>query len=158
MPNHIRTENVLKEFGEIKLVGFRVLCEGDAYQKEIPKAAKVLEERVNEIRYLVDTRQIGAFKVETQAAEEDGYWIGVPVSRFNNIPDGMVALTIPSHKYASFMHNGPKYDIGNSYQILHQWIAEHGLTRATNNWSLEFYQMEEISSEELRVELCDAVI
>jgi predicted transcriptional regulator YdeE len=160
MPKASINQKTIKSLNEIKLVGFRVLCEGEKYIEEIPKAARLLKERSGEIKYVLDSeQQIGAFVVEKSTPDEDGYWIGVQVEEYEDIPEGMVALKIPSQKYGSIMHCGPNDLIRGSYEELHQWISEQGLERAIQGWNLEIYQKENDPENpgDVRVELLDSI-
>ncbi|MBN8192970.1 GyrI-like domain-containing protein [Bacillus sp. NTK074B] len=149
--------SIVKELGEVRLVGFRVLCPGEKYVEEIPKAAMRLKERTEEIRNaLQPSQQIGAFVVEESSPEEDGYWIGLQVSEFSNIPSDMTTLTIPPHRYATILHQGPNDQIRNSYEELHKWINEKGYTRSTQSWNLEIYENQ--NPLDVRVELYDAIL
>ncbi|CAM5197160.1 hypothetical protein UACE39S_06061 [Ureibacillus acetophenoni] len=57
-----KMRKTIKELNEIKLVGFRVLCSGDQYLAEIPKASLRLSERINEIKQVVNPLlQYGVF-------------------------------------------------------------------------------------------------
>lgn len=153
-------QKTIKSLNEIKLVGFRVLCEGEKYIEEIPKAARLLKERSGEIKYVLEPgQQIGAFVVEESTPDEDGYWIGVQVEEYEDIPEGMVTLNIPSQKYAAIVHCGPNDRIRSSYEELHQWISEQGLERAIQGWNLEIYQKENDPENpgDVRVELLDSI-
>jgi predicted transcriptional regulator YdeE len=153
-------QKTIKSLEEIKLVGFRVLCEGEKYIEEIPKAARILKERSGEIKNVLDAeQQVGAFVVEESTPDEDGYWIGVQVNEYEDIPEGMVTLNIPSQKYGSIMHHGPNDLIRGSYEELHHWISEQGLERAIQGWNLEIYQKENDpeNSGDVRVELLDSI-
>lgn len=89
------------ELSELKLVGFRILCPGEQYVNEIPKATLQLSERISEISNVINPfQQIGAFVVENETDNEDGYWICVEVNEYENIPDDMITLTVPSQRYA----------------------------------------------------------
>ncbi|MEL3971932.1 GyrI-like domain-containing protein [Rossellomorea oryzaecorticis] len=153
-------QKTIKSLNEIKLVGFRVLCEGEKYIEEIPKAARLLKERSGEIKNVLDLeQQIGSFVVEESTPDEDGYWIGVQVEEYEDIPEGMVTLNIPSQKYAAIIHHGPNDRIRSSYEELHQWISEQGLKRAIQGWNLEVYQKENNPENpgDVRVELLDSI-
>ncbi|MER2037310.1 MAG: hypothetical protein ABS944_04125 [Solibacillus sp.] len=56
------------------------------------------------------------------------------------------------------MHNGPNYQIKNSYEELHQWIAIKGLKRSNKSWNLEFYLRDNQNPDHVRVELFDSII
>ena len=151
----------LRSVGEVKLVGFRVVCPGDEYVKEIPKAAVRLQERKGEIQNaLQPDEQIGAFIVEESSPEEDGYWIGLQVSEYEDIPRDMTTLTIQANSYVTILHQGPNHDIRQSYEQLHQWIRKNGYTRSTKSWNLEIYQKENQPGDpsDVRVELYDAIL
>ncbi|MEK3853764.1 GyrI-like domain-containing protein [Cytobacillus sp. FSL H8-0458] len=145
------------EFGELKLIGIRVLCPPDQYPAEIPQAIHLLSERLTEIKGAVNSdRLVGAFKVEEDSPEEDGYWIGIEVKEFISIPNGMSSLEIPPQKYASIRHKGSNDEIGNSYRELHSWIEEKGYKRLKNKWHIEIHYSWE-SIEDLDIELLDTI-
>ncbi|URT69239.1 GyrI-like domain-containing protein [Cytobacillus firmus] len=145
------------ERGSLRLIGIRVLCPPDQYLAEIPRAIKLFTERLTEIKGAVNPdRLVGAFKVEEDSPEEDGYWIGIEVKEFIGVPDGMFSLEIPPQKYASIRHNGPNDEIGNSYRELHSWIEEKGYNRLKNEWHLEIHHSWE-NIEDLDIELLDTI-
>ncbi|WP_173916716.1 GyrI-like domain-containing protein [Halobacillus sp. Marseille-Q1614] len=161
MNQEVTSEKFIKDLGEVKLVGFRVVCAGEKYIEEIPRAAKVLKERIEEINNILNPgQQIGAFVVEESSPEEDGYWIGVQVSEYKDIPENMTTLTIPPHRYAAILHKGPNDQIRNSYEKLHQWIGEKGYTRSNKSWNLELYQKENQPEKpyDVRVVLYDSIL
>ncbi|WP_240189943.1 GyrI-like domain-containing protein [Bacillus sp. P14.5] len=142
---------------EIKLAGLRVLCPGDQYIKEIPKASLRLENRMSEISHIANPhRQIGAFKVEESTEAEDGYWVCVEVTAFEDVPEDMVTLTVPAQSYAVYHHQGSNKDIMQSYGYLHKWIDASGYKRLKGRWHLELYSSW-ADPERLSVELCDTV-
>ncbi|MFC4408843.1 GyrI-like domain-containing protein [Chungangia koreensis] len=145
------------ELPESKLVGFRVLCHGDQYANEIPKASSQLSERLHEVKHVINPDvQIGAFVVENETDEEDGYWVCVEVTEFEDIPSGMVVLTIPSQHYAVVRYEGPNYEIRSSYEELHLWIEKNNYNRLLNKWHLErFYKW--TNPEKIEVELLDTI-
>jgi predicted transcriptional regulator YdeE len=147
----------VKQFSGKKLVGFRLLCPGDQYIVEIPKASKVLSERMDEISNVENPNlQYGAFVVEHSSNEEDGYWVCVEVSEFEEIPKDMVTLTIPAQMYAVLRHMGANVEIKQAYNKLHQWIEVNGYQRLTNKWHLEAFH-EWIDPSNIDVELMDTV-
>ncbi len=126
------------ELNEKKLVGIRVLCPGDQYVTEIPNASFILKERLDEIKDTVSpARLIGAFIVEDNTDDEDGYWVCVEVNEIRQVPKGMVSLVVPKQKYAVIRHKGPNYEIRNTYEKLHKWIEENKLERLRSAWHLE---------------------
>lgn len=137
------------------------MCEGAQYIEEIPKAARSLNEKIKEIKHVIDSgRHVGAFVVEESSLEEDGYWIGVQVRDYEDIPDGMTTLTIPPQLYATTLHKGPNDQIRTTYADLHKWIDAEGYTRADNRWNLERYHEETGpgNPSDLHVELYDSIL
>ncbi|WP_339266700.1 GyrI-like domain-containing protein [Paenibacillus sp. FSL W8-0187] len=126
------------ELHELKLVGIRVVCSGDQYVNEIPKASVKLKERLHEIHDVVTpARLVGAFFVEEVSEEEDGYWVCVEVNEIKKVPEEMVSLVIPKQKYAVQRHQGPNYEIRDTYEKLHHWIRENNHERLLRSWHLE---------------------
>lgn len=145
------------DLSELKLVGFRILCPGDQYVNEIPKASLQLSERISEISNVINPfQQIGVFVVENETDNEDGYWICVEVNEYENIPDDMVTLTVPSQRYAVVRHIESNNEIGDAYEDLHKWIEEKNYLRLINKWHLEkFYSWTDI--ENVDIELFDTI-
>lgn len=157
MSDVTKQEKNIKELGELKLVGFRVLCSGDHYIVEIPKASIRLNERISEIKHITNPlHQFGAFVVENETADEDGYWVCVEVKEYEDIPSDMVTLTVPPQRYAVIGHTGSNVKIMDSYSELHKWIEENNYLRLKNKWHLEkFYRWNNI--ENVEVELFDTI-
>lgn len=147
----------IKELDELRLVGFRVLSSGEQYLVEIPRASLRLSERISDIKQVVNPiEQYGAFVVENETADEDGYWVCVEVKEFKNIPKDMVTLTIPSQKYAVMRHKGSNNKIIESYNDLHKWIEDNNYVRLRNKWHIEkFYDWQD--TENVEVDLLDTI-
>ena len=119
------SETKIVELDELKLVGFRVWCSGEEYIVEIPKASFRLSERISEIKQVVNPlQQYGAFVVENETVDKDGYWVCVEVKEHEDISSDMVTLTIPSQRYAVTRHKGDNNKIMNTYDELHKWHLE----------------------------------
>ncbi|TYS67980.1 GyrI-like domain-containing protein [Sutcliffiella horikoshii] len=150
-------EPVVKNLEELKLTGFRVVCAGEEYAVEIPKASKLLESRLSEIKNVKNKDiQFGAFIVDTNSEEEDGYWVTVEVEEFEGTPEEMVTLTIPAQRYASAKHEGPNIGIFNAYEELHNWAADQGYKRLKDKWHVEKFKSWD-DPNNLVVELLDTI-
>jgi len=127
------------------------LCAGDEYIVEIPKASFLLNERISEIKQVVNpSQQYGAFVVENETANHDGYWVCVEVKEYEDIPSDMVTLTILPQWYAV------NKKIRNAYDELHKWIDDNNYTRLKDKWHLEkFYSWQD--AENVDVELFDTI-
>lgn len=157
MTEIINQNKTIRELDEIKLVGFRILCSGDQYLVEIPKASLMLTERISEINQVVDPNiQIGAFVVENETPDEDGYWVSVEVKEYEDIPTDMVTLTIPPQRYAILRHIGSNSKIVEAYNDLHKWIEDNNFIRLKNKWHVErFYEWRD--TEKVDVDLLDTI-
>jgi predicted transcriptional regulator YdeE len=147
----------IKELDELRLVGFRVLCSGNQYLVEIPRASLRLSERISEIKQVVNPfEQFGAFVVENETADEDGYWVCVEVKEYEDIPTDMVTLTIPPQTYAVMRHKGSNNKIMDAYIDLHKWIEDNNYVRLKNKWHIErFFDWKD--TEKVDVELFDTI-
>jgi Uncharacterized protein conserved in bacteria len=147
------------ELSEKSLVGIRVVCPGDQYVNEIPKAAFKLKERLNEISDVISpARLVGAFIAGDFSEEEDGYWVCVEVNEIKEVPDGMVSLVVPKQKYAAIRHTGPNYKIKNTYEKLHTWIEENKLERLQRSWHLEISdEWGTMETNDIEVDLYDTI-
>jgi predicted transcriptional regulator YdeE len=127
------------EFGELHLVGIRVLCDSaEQYAMRIPEAALQLKNRLQEIDGVIRPgRMVGAYVAEDTPAEKQGYWVCLQVERLHDIPEGMSSITIPPQHYALKYHYGTRQQVGGTYRKLHQLMKEAGLTRLTAAWHLE---------------------
>ncbi|WP_346775121.1 GyrI-like domain-containing protein [Bacillus sp. RO1] len=150
-------EPVIKNLDDLKLTGFRVLCAGEEYPVEIPKASQLLESRLSEIKNVKNGNvQFGAFIVDILSEEEDGYWVAVEVEEFEDTPEGMFTLTVPAQRYASAKYAGPATGIFNAYDELHSWAAEQGYQRLKNKWHVEIFESWE-DPNNLVVDLLDTI-
>ncbi|WP_045521108.1 GyrI-like domain-containing protein [Neobacillus niacini] len=150
-------KKTIKELDEIRLVGFRVLCSDNQFLVEIPKASLRLSESISEIKQVVNPiEQFGAFVVENETADEDGYWVCVEVKEYEDIPTDMVTLTIPPQRYAVMRHKGSNNKIMDAYNDLHKWIEDNNYVRLKNKWHIErFYDWKD--KEKVDVELLDTI-
>ncbi|QQZ09910.1 GyrI-like domain-containing protein [Heyndrickxia vini] len=157
MTNQTWQNKTVKILDELLLVGFRVLCSGDQYTNEISKTSLRLNTRMSEIKHVINpSQQVGAFVVENSSDDEDGYWICFEVSKYEDIPNDMVTLTIPSQKYAVLRHRGSNVEIMNAYQDLHLWMKENNYRRQKEKWHIErFYNW--IDPKNVDVELFDTI-
>jgi predicted transcriptional regulator YdeE len=150
-------KKTIKELDELRLVGFRVLCSGNQFLVEIPKASLRLSERISEIKQVINPfEQFGAFVVENETANEDGYWVCVEVKEYEDIPTDMVTLTIPPQRYAVTRHKGSNNKILDAYNDLHKWIKDNNYVRLKNKWHIErFFDWKD--TEKIDVELLDTI-
>lgn len=151
------SEPKAKTLDELKLVGYRVLCAGEKYADEIPQASKRLATRLHDMKNVKNSElQYGVFIVDAKTEQEDGYWVMVEVEYFEDIPEEMVTLIIPSQKYAAAKFEGPNKGIFEAYEELHNWSAEQGYERQTEKWHVEIFEAWD-DPNNLVVELLDTI-
>jgi predicted transcriptional regulator YdeE len=107
------------EFQEKKVIGVgnigNPINPGDAW--------RILFSRIQEIRGRKNTPEtLGVIK-----RNEHGYLAGVEVEQLIEIPEGMFSYVIPAGRYIGMTHKGPLSKIGETFQILINWLA-------TNNY------------------------
>lgn len=148
---------VIRIIDELSLVGFRVVCTGERYVLEIPQASKRLADRLHEIKNVINKDlQYGAFMVDAKTVEDDGYWVMVEVESFENLPEDMDRLVIPSQKYAAAKYQGTNKGIFNAYEELHKWIDGQGHRRLVDRWHVEIFESW-MNPDNLSVELLDTI-
>lgn len=135
----------------LKIIGYRILCAGEDYIIEIPKASRRLAHQFPEEKI-----QIGVFIPGACSKDKDGYWIGIEVNEFSSIPEGLVALEIEPQTYAIHTYEGPNNQIRNTYEKMHGWLHSHGFERAMEAWHLEVFHRWK-DKENLRVELYETL-
>ncbi len=122
---------VIKTTPVIKLVGKRIATSlaqnrtGELWRSFMPHR-KLISRTVDSSLYSVQLYGDGYFNSYNPAAEFEK-WAAVQVTGFENLPDGMEALTIPAGLYAVFIHKGPAADGPKTFQyIFTQWLPHSG--------------------------------
>lgn len=115
----------------IILVGKRIATSlvqnrtGELWRSFMPHR-KSITHTVGTSLYSVQLYADGYFNSYNPAAEFEK-WAAVQVTRFENLPEGMEALTIPAGLYAVFIHKGPAADGPKTFQyIFTQWLPQSG--------------------------------
>ena len=132
---------------EFKVIGMRIICDWSQLQTEMSKLWKNFIQRVEEIKnrtsdYMID--------MCLQVVENDfTQLICVEVSDLSYVPEGMIALTIPSQTYAYLKHEGPTEDIWKSFEELQNWIKERGLIIDPLDFKMDYCQNDPLLPHEL---------
>lgn len=80
------------------------------------------------------------------------YWTCVEWERSDEtLPEGMVAITIPPHRYAVVSSTSQR--IGEGYELLNTWIHEQGYQKLEHAVSMEIFYIEGQHWEEEVVDL-----
>lgn len=52
--------------------------------------------------------------------------VGVEVSDFSELPEGMTTHLIPAGNYLEFKHQGPEEEIDDTYSAINEWLEING--------------------------------
>ncbi len=52
--------------------------------------------------------------------------VGIEVSDFTGLPEGMTAHCIPAGSFIEFRHQGPEEDIDATYDAINEWLETNG--------------------------------
>jgi len=108
----------------MQVVGMRY--EGRNRNGEIPALWRQFVSRMDEVPHrTADGATIGLCEPEPHLTEESviRYVAGVTVDRVGQVSPGMVACTVPPHRYAVFTHQGPLADMERTYaHIFGTWL------------------------------------
>ncbi|REJ10405.1 AraC family transcriptional regulator [Halobacillus trueperi] len=147
----MKMNNKVEEKEAFTLIGYRVVCDGEDYTVEIPKAAEKLRRRFTDADV-----QVGAFIPGECKEEDDGYWIGVPMDQDTTIPDDMDHLKIEKQTYAMTTYKGSNERIREAYASLHEWMEREGYPRDLEAWHVEVYHSWQ-DKDQLHMELWETV-
>lgn len=105
--------------------------------RELPNLWKLFVGRVNEIPHQV---RPGVFISPCHDRVTDlTCYIGVEVKTADQLPEGMIALTVPTQRYALFTHRGPINSAPATYQRAWKWIEKMGYQKDYSTLGLEVY-------------------
>lgn len=105
--------------------------------REIPKLWEQFVKRIHEIPHQVKP---GSFVCPCHDRVTDfTCYIAVEVSEAENVPDGMLALTVPTQRYAVFTHRGSIRNVPATYQRAWKWIEKMGYRKDHSTLGLEVY-------------------
>jgi predicted transcriptional regulator YdeE len=150
----------IRELEALQLVGIRVVCADEAgYIDAIPQASYQLRHRLDEISGVIDPHlMVGVYKPGDTVAEEDGYWVCTRVDRFEAVPEGMMAVSVPAQRYAVKWHYGPRSKVGETYRKLHKLMDDAGLLRNSQAWHIEMQRNWGVPEEtDIEMDLYDTI-
>lgn len=97
---------------------------------EIPSKWQEFVKRMDEIGNAVNSGDHLGIAMR-DGKEDFDYLIGLEVSSADHVPDGMKAVTVPTHEYAVFTHKGLIGRIGETYQYIYgEWLPQSEYNRA----------------------------
>jgi AraC family transcriptional regulator len=124
-------EPIFKITTGIKLVGKRIVTSlaqnrtAELWRSFMPHR-KSISNTVDTLLYSVEVYGSDYFTNYNPGAEFEK-WAAIEVTGFDDLPDGMEALTIPEGLYAVFIHKGPAAEGPKTFQyIFTQWLPQSG--------------------------------
>lgn len=124
-------EPIFKTTTGIKLVGKRIVTSlvqnrtAELWRSFMPHR-KSISNSINTLLYSVQLFGSDYFNIYNPAAEFEK-WAAIEVTGFDDLPNGMEALTIPEGLYAVFIHKGPAAEGPKTFQyIFTQWLPQSG--------------------------------
>lgn len=96
--------------------------------------------RYDEIKDKVDTHECYGV---CSAMDESGafeYVAAAPVSKVDNLPQGMVVRLVPAQEYAVFVHVGALDTLGKTYDYIYNgWLPQSGFDYVSSSHDFELY-------------------
>lgn len=131
---NITMEPKFVETEEIRVIGMMANF-NDATKKGIPDLWSVFAARMGEIKARIEGTTYGVCFPAALDEENFDYMAAVPVGSFEVVPDGMVARTVPAHRFAVFTHKTGDDTLHNDLQksvhyIWGTWLPNSGLEHA----------------------------
>jgi predicted transcriptional regulator YdeE len=101
--------------------------------------------RLPEIRYVLNAGFSVGVSTHDRHKRFSEYILGQEVSRLDEIPQGMVGITIPPQTYVVFTYRGPlsQLPMSTHYADGKRWLAQHAWQDAIADGAYWFEQMDE---------------
>lgn len=141
---NVSVEPTLIESGAMRLVGVRteffgVDSEKNNIASKLPRLWSAFIPRLSEIEGAIAGICYGVVRQTASRTDELEYIAATEVSRSATVPRGMLAVDIPSARYAKFMHRGRVKEVDRTVNYIYSsWLARSGF-RHTYGADLEFY-------------------
>lgn len=155
-------EYIIIEKPEMKLVGLatKVTLNDVLEKKTTLKVASNFQERKNEIKYCMNKKEVFGISTDPEGynpkTDQFEYFIGIEVSKKEDIPDGMVYREIPANTYVVFTFKGAFENVGAVHNYLYSfWLKQSGYELA-GLYNIEIYDERNYGpeSEESITDIC----
>lgn len=113
------------ERGPLRVIGIEVVATWRELWTEAPKAWQLLRARADEI-----PNRAGKVFIDVSLEENEGTYrqvVGAEVDSLDVVPEGMIGVEIPPHRYLRYRHRGTLEEIAESFGRIYAWAAENGL-------------------------------
>lgn len=109
----------------LKLVGIKVETDWRHLATEMPAAWQVMRARQAEIENRVNNDFLDVCLQEK--GEIYTQCVGVEVSHFDAVPEGMTAIEIPAQQYVYHLHTGSEDQIAATFGAMYAWALQNGI-------------------------------
>ncbi|MFD2369901.1 GyrI-like domain-containing protein [Brevibacillus sp. GCM10020057] len=109
-----------------KLVGLSFSGTFPALVAEMPKVWESFLQRQGEIPFVIQPSICYDVSQENHAYQWYTEYVVTEVERFEEIPPGMIGITLPERTYARFTHTGPMEQVQQTYRQAFQWLGDEG--------------------------------
>lgn len=107
--------------------------------KKLPPLWAGFLPRLGEVPHAVPGVCYGVVRPVHESSDQLQYFAAIEVSQQAALPDGMLALEVPSARYAKFGHQGPAQNIDNTVNYIYSsWLLSSGASH-TGGVDLEVY-------------------
>jgi AraC family transcriptional regulator len=126
----------------LTLVGMRY--QGKNANNEIAAMWDVFNTRYAEIANVIKGACYGVCRVPPGLPEGEFEYVAcAPVSKVENLPEGMLVVELPALKCAAYPHHGKLDKLGETYQALYQgWLPQSGYEVVEPGFDMEYYGKE----------------
>lgn len=146
------------EKSEIKVVGINYPDAEQQYDLIVYQWI-ALSAKSHQIKHKVNPHILyGVWHRENKSANDlPSYLVGFEVSQFEEIPEGMMGITVPASRYGMMVQKG-YLNYGKSYGQLMKWIKESELEfRKPWTATLEIYDTTKAIGEDYEVQICEPI-
>lgn len=110
------------------VIGLPVRAAWRELRTQMPKAWRELFARASEIEH-----HKADFFMDVALGVENGKYlqlVGAEVAQVGRVPDGMIAVNIPTQQYIQYQHLGHLAGIADSFGEIYDWAKEQGYATA----------------------------
>ena len=140
----------------IKLVGIEF---EDSFEKAylIMNMWVALGPKLHLIKHPVEPHILYGVWHTKPGASKPVYLVGVQVTAFEDIPDGMVGLTVPAGRFVMLAHQGNMGAVGATYEAIMKWMHDTG-AQHNEAATLEVYDTTQPLSDDYRVPIYEPIV
>ncbi|WEK56061.1 MAG: GyrI-like domain-containing protein [Candidatus Cohnella colombiensis] len=138
-------ENKIIHRPSIKLIGQAISVTLDEVitEKKPQLLASEFKGRISKITTNINKLEVLGVSTDpenyNQETDKFEYFIGVEVSSFNDVPEGMVTKTLPENDYIVFTHRGLAENIGKVHDYLYTIWLEKNEYVLNDRYNIEVY-------------------